>query len=218
MLTRKQKLLLFCLGRTTTPYEAAESWEGKKGTEINMGPWYACKSGLLKECLIIEKAQKGRKKLIQADPSTYLNRMDEAVRNALDIPLFLKYAPKIIDFMAKREEDIPDEGTFYYPVVFFLAVRLIIGRHLQHMLSTYSKPFETIWGVNPGVAQADIVFKGVKAFSRKLSKKERRELHLNKSNGRKIAEQFLALLHLAPAPLTKKMLVPMVKWSLEHSG
>ncbi len=64
-----EKLLFFCLGRTTTPYAAAERWEGKKRTAINMGPWYVCKSELLEEKLLeeLKKMLKGFSSAAQLD-------------------------------------------------------------------------------------------------------------------------------------------------------
>jgi len=218
MLTRKEKLLFFCLGRTTTPYEAAERWEGKKATQINMGPWYACKSELLKERLIEEIAQEGREKLIRADLSAYLNRLDETVRRTVHVPLFSKFAPKIVNFIIQDDEGLPDRGTLYYPVMFFLAARLMIGNYLQALISTFSDSLRTVWGVNPEVAQTDAILKDVRNFIQELSRKEQKELRLEKSERRKIIGHLMALLRLAPGEITKKMLIPMMEWSLENSG
>jgi len=35
-ITRKEKLLIYCLGRETTAYKVAEAWEEKKGIDINL--------------------------------------------------------------------------------------------------------------------------------------------------------------------------------------
>lgn len=217
MLTRKEKLLFFCLGRETTPYEAAEIWEGQKGTEINMGPWYACKSELEKEKLIGEIAQKGRKKLIRADLSAYLNRLDENVKKAVNTPLFEKYAPRIVDFMIKYPENTPGDGSLYYPVMFFLATKLMIGKdHLQDLISSFFKSLKTTWGVNPQVVQTGVILSSIRVFIQTLSKDEVRQLQLGESDRRKIMRHFMALVQLAPAQLTKKILIPMLRVSTSN--
>ena len=217
MLTRKEKLLFFCIGRETTPYEAAERWERQKGTEINLGPWYACKSELQDEELIGETAQRGRQKLIRANVSAYLSRLDENIRGATDPSLFEKHAPRIVDFIIKCPESIPDEGSPYYPVLLFLAARLMIGKnHLQNIISAFSESLRTFWGVTPKMPQTDAILGSVRTFIQTLSRDELKELHLKRSEERKILKYFYALVQLAPASLAKQILVPMLKVGMNN--
>jgi hypothetical protein len=120
-LTRKEKLLIYCLGRETTVYSAAEAWTGKKGTKIkNLGPWYACKTELIKEGLIKEGKKIGREQKIKANINKFLEtsfhsteekKMYSYMLKKYVIRTFGKYISKIIDFLMDLENDV--EGSFF---------------------------------------------------------------------------------------------------------
>jgi hypothetical protein len=131
-LNRKDQLLIYSLGRTTTPYEAAKNFfkpsSGKSRIlQEELGAWYTCKKKLLDEGLVTEKKIQGKSKLIKANLSKYFdlvlkNVPDQKKLRKDNLPLFKECAPRIVDFLMKNDL-LNETHDFSYPFVFFLFAR-----------------------------------------------------------------------------------------------
>ena len=154
-LTRKEQLLIYCLGRKTTVYDAAEAWTGEKGTKIAMGPWYNCKKELIKEGLIKEFPREGREVNITANLQNFINSTfpDDEFRKRFShmfriniLPVFKKYIEKIIDFGLELDKKLEGSST---PIVFFdddytrSDILLLFG--LISIWSCTEKKMDTLW-------------------------------------------------------------------------
>jgi hypothetical protein len=150
-LTRKEKLLIYCLGRKTIVYEAAEAWTGKKGTDpdLKLGPWYACKTELINEGLIREVDKDGRKVIIEADLNNVLNsaypspeaqKMYSYMFKRYIHSTFKKYIQKIMDLVMDVDKEL--EGGLFKDysrsdILFFFM--------LVSMLSCDRRKLKQIW-------------------------------------------------------------------------
>ena len=154
-LTRKEQLLIYCLGRETTVYQAAEAWTGKKGTEINLGPWYACKTELINEELIKKVASDGRKVILTANLQNFINSTfpDDEFRKRFShifriniLPVFKKYVQKIIDFgmeLEKTGEEKYNQKGFFGDDYTRSNILLLFG--LVSIWSCSEKKLDELW-------------------------------------------------------------------------
>jgi hypothetical protein len=131
---RKEQLLIYSLGRVTNPYRAAKAFfrSSPKGRRIGLaelGAWYTCKKQLFHDGFVIEKPVVGKSRPFEANLSKYFS---VALKNSPyqedvereNLPLFEKYAPKIVDFLI--ENDLLNEmHESSYPIVFFLFARYL---------------------------------------------------------------------------------------------
>jgi hypothetical protein len=129
---RKDELLIYSLGRVTNPYKAAQTYlrntRPKRSLALGeVGPWYTCKKQLLREGLI--RQSNGKNKSIEANLPKYFGVLLENSPHKKDlenenIPLFKKYASRIVDFLIKNDS-LEKTHDFSYPLVFFLFARYL---------------------------------------------------------------------------------------------
>lgn len=222
MLTRKDKLLLYCLGRKTTPYEAAEKWEKKRGTEINMGPWYACKNQLLDEGLILKRREKGREKLIEADERKYLNDLFGEISTLDELELFVpedlvkKYSKRIVDLGLERHSQVFQwGGSLYLPFVVLLFTRIFSGPRDDSLWPELSSLLANV-GVVAAFFPLNEILNTTKSFQETLTDSERTELsmpHFDSQAGKEFAKALdpAILIQSLPADLLKGIMIGIAR-------
>lgn len=221
MLTRKEKLLLYCLGRETTPYEAAEKWEKTKGIEMNLGPWYACKAELIEEKRIVRRKGKGREKPIEANITKYLddilcnNPVQEQLLLLVPEDLVRKYSRRIVDIALLRFPRVFEwGGSLYIPFFVLLFARISSGSHSSSPLQLHKlmASVETLQTLFPLTEILNLL----KSFVETLSESEQEDLSLppiTTEKGKQLAMALdpAILLQLLPADLLKDMMISVAK-------
>jgi hypothetical protein len=186
---RKELVLIFALGREITPYQVIKALL-PKDSSVNMseaGAFYTCKKELLEDGLVVELESKGKRRPIRTDTSKYFElilkgSLGEDFKKG-NIKLFEKYAPKIVDFLAKKKL-LSKEEEMSYPLVFFLFARYLT----------------TVGNYFPDANQTGIV-KSVCSFVESLSVIEKRELTITGNN----QGVFRLILTLMPPNLFKEV-------------
>ena len=182
--------MIYALGRVTTPYEAAKTFfkpskNRKTISQGELGAWYTCKKELLREGLIMEIEQKAnarRSKPIRADSSKYVEKVMEGLSNHACfgnevLPLFAEYAPTVVDFLVKKNEQLIETENFSFPFVLFLLTR-------------YLAPI-----VDEIQATADkTTLRRIVSFVRELPESQRKELSLPRDRQQEYLEVAFSLL------------------------
>lgn len=126
--TKKNLIWVYSLGRKTTVYEVAEAFKGQKGTDINLGPWYAEKNRLSDEGVIVELSREGRNKPFTSNIPKYLKFIlkDNKDYNYIstETKIFSKFVSRVVDFIIANF----DETTFdiSLPFVYYLILRYLV--------------------------------------------------------------------------------------------
>ena len=113
--TKKDFMIVYGLGRETTPYEVAKQYYklyfgrdlDPKADVSKFGPFYSAKSELLKKGLLIETKVKGREKLITTNIEKYLDYLFEGVFET-DDPFYLDFKRIFVGILQKIGSKIVD--------------------------------------------------------------------------------------------------------------
>jgi len=202
--TKTNFMLVWCLGRETTPYKAAEKYYttydpnvkfNPKDTSI-IGPFYTAKRELLNQKLLIEMPrEKGRDKPIKTNMEVYLADF-QSVKPLLSE--FEKYAKRIVDLIVDRKLEITNG---YEPLFYFWIAKLLLWTEKQANERWVTKLFTSILNVKSGPLKCVVDFK------QSLTKNEVKELTATPSDMQTFMELFQLVIEKAPQELLREMML-----------
>jgi len=202
--TKNNFMLVWCLGRTTTPFEAARAY-AKYNPSVKFdpkdastkGPFYTVKTDLLNHKLLIEFPQEGRDKPIRTNMETYLADFTPVKPYLAE---FEKYASKIVDKMVEGKLAIING---YEPLFYFLLTKMLLwaeratnGKWITEMVLSVAIP-----NVNSEVFQC------VRDFKNSLTKREIQELTLKVDDAEALIRIFQTIIPRMPEQLMRQFMM-----------
>jgi hypothetical protein len=208
--TKNIFLLVWCLGRPTTPFKAAEKYYtiydisvkfDPKNTSI-MGPFYSAKRDLLNRNLLLELSHEGgREKPIKTNMQAYLADFTPIKPYLAE---FETYARKIVDKMLDRKLAITNE---YEPLFYFLLAKLLLCAEKEANGKWITKILLSIADPN---AKSEVL-NCIIDFKDSLTKKEADDL-IESTDIEAFVEIFKTVIQKAPMQLLR----PIMMWTLTN--
>ena len=202
--TKNNFMLVWCLGRTTTPFKAARAY-AKYNPSVKFdpkdaskkGPFYTVKTDLLNQKLLIKFPQEGRDKPIRTNMETYLANFTPIKPYLAE---FEKYAPRIVDKMVEGKLAIKNR---YEPLFYFLITKMLLwaervanGKWITEMIMSVAIP-----------NIKSKVFQCVMDFKNSLTKREVQELTLKIERAEALVEIFQTIIPKMPEQLMRQYMM-----------
>ena len=203
--TKTNFMLVWCLGRETTPYKAAEKYYTTYDPNVKfnpkntspIGPFYNAEKELKKGNLLIEFPRKGREIPIKTNMETYLADFSPVKPYLAE---FEKYAPKIVDKMVDRKLAIING---YEPLFYFLFTKMLLwaereanGKWITEMVMSIAIP--------NGKSE---VLNCVTDFKNSLTNREVQELTLKVEKTEALINIFQTIIQKMPEQLMRQYMM-----------